>query len=133
MTTITDLSQTLNSWIRRLRLQRALTWTLRGLIAGLVLSLTLGSIGLYQARLLRSEFLTLVISISLFIPLLFGLTAYLWRIRHLEAARHFDLLFHLEERISTALELDQHSEQVPSEIIHRQLEDALSAAHAVRP
>ena len=133
MATITDLSQTLNSWIRRLRLQRALTWTLRGLVCGLLLSLTLGGIGLYQARLLRSEFLALVISISLFIPLLFGLTAYLWRVRHLETARHFDILFHLEERVSTALELDQHPEYVPPEIIHRQLEDAVSAAREVQP
>jgi hypothetical protein len=133
MLSITDLSQTLNAWIRRLRLQRALTWALRGLIIGLALSLTVGSLGLYQARLLRNEFLTLVLSLSLLTPLLSGLTASLWRIQPLKAARHFDLLFHLEERVSTALELNGHPEHVPPEIIHLQLTDAVTASRNVNP
>src|SRR5688572_28550766 len=108
MTTITDLHQTLNIWTRRLRLQRALTWAWRGLIVGLALSLALGSLGLFQARLLRNEFLLLILSLSLLTPLLFGLTAYFWRIQPLNAARRFDLLFQLEERVSTALELNRH-------------------------
>jgi len=133
MVTITDLTHTLNQWTRRLRLQRAVTWALRGWIVGLVLALTVGSLGLYQARLLRSEFLFLILLLSMITPLVFGLIASLWRIRPFEAARRFDLLFHLEERVSTALELDQHPEHIPPELLERQLADAVTASRSVNP
>ena len=133
MLSITDLKQTLGLWTRRLRLQRALTWALRGCIIGLGLSLILGSLGLYQARLLPEEFLALILSLSLLTPLLFGLTAYFWRIQPLKAARRFDLLFQLEERVSTALELNQHPEHVPPEILSLQLSDAVTASRNVNP
>ena len=133
MFSITDLKQTLNVWTRRLRLQRALTWSWRGLILGLALALMLGSVGLYQARILRNEFLALILLLSISTFLLFGLTAYLWRIRPLQAARRFDLLFHLEERVSTALELNQHPEHVPAEILSLQLADAVAASRSVNP
>lgn len=133
MSTITELTHSLHSWMRRLRLQRAFTWAWRGLIVGLGSSLILGVIGLYRSQLLQGEFLTLVVSLSLFTPLIFGLTGYLWRIRLLEAARHFDLLFHLQERVSTALELNQHPGHIPPQLLHRQLEDAVTAARSVDP
>jgi hypothetical protein len=133
MLSITDLKQTLGVWTRRLRLQRALTWALRGWIVGLALSLTLGSLGLYQARLLRDEFLFLILLLSLVTPLLFGLIAYLWPIQPLNAARRFDLLFHLKERVSTALELNQHPEHVSPEILSLQLADAVTASRNVNP
>src|SRR5512144_972257 len=129
MTTSIDLLQVLNSWIRRLRLQRALTWALRGLIVGLALALALGSIGLYQADLLRREFLALVIFVPLLICLISALVAFFWSLPHLKAARYFDLRFHLKERVSTALELNQHSEHIPSEIADRQLQDAIAASN----
>jgi hypothetical protein len=131
MVTITDLNHTLNLWTRRLRLQRMLMWALRGFVVGLVLSLAVGSLGLFQARLLRNEFLLLILSLSLLTPLLFGLTAYFWRIYPLAAARRFDLLFHLEERVSTALELNRHPERVPSELLALQLADAVTASKKV--
>jgi hypothetical protein len=131
MATITDLSQVLNLWIRRLRLQRALIWALRGLIAGLALALTLGLIGLYRADLLRREFLALVIFAPLLICSISALTAFFWRLPSLKAARYFDLHFHLKERVSTALELHQHSERIPPEITDRQLQDAVAASNRV--
>ena len=133
MSTITDLAQPLHLWIRRLRMQRALTWSLRGLIVGLISALALGSLGLYQAKLLRDEFLLLVLSISLMAPIIFGLTSYFWRIQPLQAARRFDILFHLGERVSTALELERHPEHIPPEILSRQLDDAVTSARAVNP
>ena len=133
MVTISDLTHTLNLWTRRLRLQRALLWALRGFVVGLVLSLALGSLGLYEARLLRNEFLLLILALSLLTPLLFGLTAYFWRIHPLTAARRFDLLFHLEERVSTALELTRHPDHVPPEILSLQLADAVTASKKVNP
>src|SRR5512144_470717 len=101
MPTITDLSQILNSWIRRLRLQRALLWALRGFTFGLTISLAFGRIALYQAKLLREEFFHLVIFIPLLIGLLSALTAFFWVLPPLKAARRFDHLFGLEERVST--------------------------------
>ena len=133
MVTSTDLSQTIYSWIRRLRWQRALAWASRGFILGLALSFGLGLLGVYQAKLLRDEFLTFVILASLLVPLLIGLIAFLWPIQPLKAARYFDVVFHLNERISTALELAQRPEPVPSEMIDLQLQDALSAAQKVNP
>lgn len=131
MLTITDLSQTLNAWIRRLRLQRALTWALRGSILGLALSLALGMFGLYRSELLKEEFLALVI----FVPLVFSfsaaLTAFLWPVPPLKAARYFDRRFDLKERVSTALELGRRSANIPSEIIDRQLQDAVAASNRV--
>jgi len=104
-----DLSQTLHTWTRRLRLQRALTWALRGFIVGLAASLALGLIELSQARLLRGEFLTLILSFSLLVPPVSGTVAFFWSLPSLKAARYFDLRFHLNERLSTALEIGRAS------------------------
>ncbi len=131
MISITELSLVLNSWIRRLRLQRALTWALRGLILGLALALVLGFIGLPRARLLREEFLTLIIAAPLLSLLISSLIAFFWPLQPLAAARRFDGLFELRERVSTALELHQLQVAAPTEMIRRQLEDALAAAQAV--
>ncbi|HET9915327.1 MAG TPA: hypothetical protein VFQ13_25780, partial [Anaerolineales bacterium] len=131
MTTITDLSQILNSWIRRLRLQRALVWSSRGLILGLALSLVLGGIGLYRAELPRGEFLALVIFTPLLICSIAAVIAWLWPVRPLQAARYFDQRFRLKERVSTALELNQRSESILPEMIDRQLQDAVAASNQV--
>ncbi len=133
MSTISELNQPLHAWIRRLRMQRALAWSLRGFIAGMLASLAAGSFMLYQAKILRAEFLALVLSASLLAAILFGLTAALWRIRPLDAARRFDLLFHLDERVSTAVELTRLPSRIPPEILDRQLADAVTAARNVNP
>jgi hypothetical protein len=117
--------------MRRLRLQRALTWALRGSILGLALALALGTIGLYRAALLRREFLMLVVSAPVLLALLSGLTAFLWSLPPLKAARYFDLRFRLKERLSTALEVGQRPGPIPSEIIDHQLQDALAASNKV--
>lgn len=132
MTTMDVLSRRLNTWIRRWRLQRAILWSLRGLILGLAVALGTGSIGLYRAKLLREEYLALVTTAAVLFPLLSGLIAFLWRVQPLRAARHFDLLFHLEERVSTALEIHQTPQMhVPADILQRQLQDAVTASEAV--
>ena len=133
MSTISELNQPLHAWIRRLRMQRALAWSLRGFIVGMLASLAVGSFMLYQAKILRAEFLALVLSASLLAAILFGLTAALWRIRPLDAARRFDLLFHLDERVSTAVELTRLPSRIPPEILDRQLADAVTAARNVNP
>jgi hypothetical protein len=131
MTTIDNLSHTLQTWIFWMRLQRALTWSLRGLVAALALSLLLGGVGLYQAKLLKQEFLALVMSFVTLLPLLFGIIAYFWNIQPVKAARYFDRAFHLQERVSTALELS--AEDHANEIVQRQLEDAVFVSRGVKP
>lgn len=131
MTTLNNLTHTLQQWMRWMRLQRALTWAVRGLVAALVLSMLIGGVGLYQAKLLKYEFLTLVISFVLLLPMLFGIVAFFWKINPIMAARYFDRVFHLEERVSTALEL--RAEDHTHEIIQKQLGDAISASRGVKP
>jgi len=133
MTTFSELSRTLNVWMRWLRIRRGLIWALRGLLLGLALALVFGLIGLLQARLLRAEFLVLVASLVLTASLGAGLIAVFWPISRLKAARAFDLEFHLGERVSTALELSQEREKHPGEMLQKQLADALAVAKTVHP
>ncbi len=134
MTTFTDLSHTLNGWINWLRLQRAVRWSLRGLIGGLALALVIAVIGMFEARLLRGEFILLVVATLIFGPVLAAAVAYLWPVQPLKAARYFDRVFHLNERVSTALELRHvKGPNQPVELIQKQLTDAAQAARTVRP
>ena len=133
MTNFSELSHHLANWIRWLRIRRGLAWALRGLLIGLTFSLLLGLLGLLQARILRSEYLTLVAASAAIFALGASLIAVLWPIPHLKAARVFDLEFHLDERISTALELHQHPANIPAEMLQKQLADAVAAAKPVQP
>lgn len=131
MTTIHDLSHTLNHWTRRLRLQRAIIWSLRGLIIGLALALIAVTYGLFQLILLRNEFIAVTLALTVITPIIAGLTAYLWPVQPLQAARHFDRVFRLGERVSTAFELHQTHSDNP--LATRQLEDAVEIARRIRP
>ena len=131
MTNMDTLSHTLQQWMRWMRLQRALLWSMRGLAFALAFSLLIGGIGLYQARLLKQEFLALVILFTVTFPLISGIAAYFWKIQTMKAARYFDRAFHLEERVATALELQTENHSI--EIIQKQLDDAINASRAVKP
>lgn len=130
----TSLSKTVNGWMRWLRLQRALKWSLRGLVGGLALALMVGVFEIFQAQLLETEFFGVIAVLLVVTPLVAGSVAYLWPIQPLKAARYFDRVFHLNERVSTALELHQaqHPDQ-PEAFVQKQLADALQAARTVRP
>ncbi len=131
MTTINQLTQTLGLWIRWMRLQRALTWFLRGLAVALGLSLLVGGVGLYQAKLLKQEFLALILFCVVALPVAFAIAAYFWRVQTMQAARYFDRVFHLDERVSTALELQNESHS--AEMIQKQLDDAVRVSRKVKP
>jgi len=133
MTTITDLSRTMDGWVRWLRLQRAVAWVLRGLVLGLALGLVAGLIGMFDAQLLRAEFVLLVAALALLLPIIAALTAYLWPVQPLKAARYFDRVFRLNERVSTALELNLGKPGTPAGLAQKQLDDAVRAARAVQP
>lgn len=132
--TFKALSRSMDGWVRWLRLQRAVTWALRGLIGGLGLALVAGGIGVWQAQLLQLEFFALLLTTLALTPLISAAIAYLWPLEPLKAARYFDRVFHLNERVSTALEL-HHTKNLkqPEELVQKQLADAVRAAQNVRP
>jgi hypothetical protein len=130
MTAFDELNRFVHAWLRRLRWQRALAWAQRGFAAGLAFGLAVVLIGLWQARLLRGEFLALAGACALVLPVLAGITAFLWPVDVQQAARTFDRAFHLQERVSTALELHRMPE---TGLTGQQLQDALEAARDVRP
>lgn len=131
MANMNELNHTLNQWTTRLRVQRAFLWALRGLVIGLALALILGLFGLFQLNLLKREFLALTLASIFITPLITSLIAYLWHVPPLQAARHFDRVFHLGERISTAYELHQTHSNNP--LATRQLEDAVAIAKRIKP
>jgi hypothetical protein len=139
MATITDLSRTFDGWLRWLRLRRAVSWAVRGLLFGLAVSLGIGLFGLLQARLLRNEFLALVGFSALIFSSGAALAAYFWPVQRIKAARTFDRAFGLQERVSTAMELsgtertDKETFGVSGELVRRQLQDAIEAARMVKP
>ncbi len=123
-----ELNSILRHWIARLRLQRGVMWAARGFAFGLGFALLFGSVALLQANLLKNEFLLLTVLSAAIFSLLFGLTAFLWRIHPLQAARYFDVQFGLGERVSTALELGG-----AGELGGKQLEDAIRMARKINP
>lgn len=125
-----ELSRLLEGWMRWLRLRRALAWCLHGWVIGLAWGLLLGAAGMWQARLLRAEFLALAAVLALSGACLAGLIAFAWPLRRLEAARYFDRVFRLEERVSTALEF---ADAPASDLLQRQAQDAWNAAQRVKP
>ncbi|MBN1303100.1 MAG: hypothetical protein JXA13_01600 [Anaerolineales bacterium] len=133
MTELSNLTHILNTWIRWRRTRQGAAWSVRGLLLGLVLALLLGIPSVLQARLLRTEFALLVVLLPAGVTLFAGLAAVIWPVDSRQAARRFDIVFHLDERVSTALEIGQPGSNDPDSILHKQLRDALSAAERVDP
>lgn len=130
--TFNGLSNTVDAWLQRMRLQRALTWAVRGLNLGLAVGSVAGAAGLFQARLLRPQFVILVGTLALATPLLMAIIAYAWPMRRLQAARRLDRMLGLRERVSTAFEFDEE-QRAANPLLQQQLEDATRAAQKVRP
>ncbi len=126
------LTQTVKQWDQRLRLRQSLLWLPRSLVPGLVL----GSVIALVARLrplLLPEQIALIAAVGVGLGVVVMLIAvWLWRRAPLTSARRFDLLFRLNERVSTALEISAGSIHTNDELAQRQLEDARASASAVR-
>ena len=133
MSNLNDLMEPLQSWILWLRLRRAWTWGLRGLTFGAALALVMGATLLWNARLLRSEFLVLTGGMLLMGTSIAALIAALWPVSVSWAARHFDGVFGLGERVSTALEFSQSKTDYPANLVSWQRADAVRAARDVNP
>ncbi|MBZ0305172.1 MAG: hypothetical protein K8I82_03805, partial [Anaerolineae bacterium] len=123
-----NLQQTLRRWDTRRRLSESVIWAPRALIGGISIGLITAAASRLQPWLLRDE----VLMISLFsigTALVLALLAvWLWPRSVMWLARHFDLRFHLKERISTALELSSGTLPPAQDLADYQLKDAQRAA-----
>ncbi|MBZ0279860.1 MAG: hypothetical protein K8L97_03910 [Anaerolineae bacterium] len=127
------LNQLVRHWDRRLRVQQASLWLPRALLLGLFLGVLLTIVSRLRPWLV-SEQILLVTAISVVMVLTGMLLAvWLWPRPALDAARRFDLLFGLQERVSTALELIDGRIRADDELLALQVDDAWSRAQQVQP
>jgi hypothetical protein len=125
-----EINRYLQSWLLRFRLQRALRWSGRGLLAGLILVVILAVWIVPQTDMLLAQFTQLAIGLAAVCLGLAGLAGYLWPVNHTAAMRYFDRRFNLRERISTAVEFS-HSELPENSLLTAQRQDALEHAQRV--
>jgi len=118
----------LNQWDRRLRAAQSLTWGARGLAAGLLAAVLIAA----AARLWPLFTLPWLLALAglwgamgLFAALLL---VWLWPRPLLAQAQFFDRRLGLQERFSTAVEIQQGGIVLPDWMARKQLADALSAA-----
>jgi hypothetical protein len=122
----------LRQWHGRRRQSEALLWLPRGLLAGLLAAGTLAALARVRPLLTNEELLAwtaLLAGAGLLLSLLF---LWLGHRRALIRQAHFaDHHFGLQERVSTALEIQTGRLEVPTELARRQLADTLRAAARV--
>lgn len=139
MAAITSIesSQTLTSlvqrWDRRWRIGQTLIWLPRVLAPALIVGLVLAISSRIRPFLLPDQ-----IALIIFIGMIAGalvMAASIWLKDRsiIHAARRFDLLLGLNERISTAIELLDGRIVTTSELAQLQLQDASQQAHAAHP
>ena len=122
-------------WLRWFRLHRGVSWAGYGLVAGLALGLLGGLSGAYLGQLLRPEYYQVIGGTALLGGMLALLAGVVWPVSTRQAACTFDKVFHLKERLSTALELAQpgHQPVTSPDMVGRQLDDTLLHARQVVP
>jgi len=130
--TTTVLTDSIRRWERRLRL----TQTIRRLPLALLIG-TLAAIALALASRLRpllDQQALIGASLGLLSVSAAALLALIWLPRRtlVQSARRFDLLFSLDERISTAVELLTGRIHAPDALVSAQVADARSAARSAR-
>ncbi|MBI5667023.1 MAG: hypothetical protein HZC41_03375 [Chloroflexi bacterium] len=128
----TALAQLVRGWDRRLRAQQAAVWLPRAVLPGLALGITAAVVSRLRPWLLPGQVLLLAaagVALGIVVMLL---AVWLWPRPMLTAARRFDRLFGLQERVSTALELLEGRLQSSGELAARQIDDAWMRAQTVR-
>ncbi|MBN2146875.1 MAG: hypothetical protein JW726_05785, partial [Anaerolineales bacterium] len=100
-----ELEKIFTQWSRRYRLQRSLRWGSAGLLFGLSMGLGFSLVAVIQQMVLRHEFLILTSASAVVIAGVAAAAGFLWRLKPDYAARTFDRLFGLQERLSTAFEI----------------------------
>jgi hypothetical protein len=126
------LNQLVRGWDRRLRVQQVFTWLPRCLLPGLTIGVAIAIISRLRPLLMSGQILLLTGSLLAlgFVAML--LAVFFWPRSSQAAARRFDILFGLQERVSTALELIDGRIHANEELVALQLDDAWETARGVR-
>lgn len=127
-----DIVRLIAQWNVRLRLQHTLTWLPRGLSAGLGAAVGVALLARYRPILLQQQVLAVGLALAAAGALVALAAVWVWPQPTAHAARHYDRLFGLKERLSTALELSAgRLRAVRGDIAALQVDDALTAARRV--
>ena len=119
-------------WDRRQRLAQSALWLPRAALLGLAVGVVLAVIARLRPFLLPETIAAITLALVA-AGMLIALAVIWLRDRSaVRAARRFDVLFGLNERVSTALELLDGRIHTQPELAARQLEDARLTARAVR-
>ncbi|MBK9050851.1 MAG: hypothetical protein IPL78_08035 [Chloroflexi bacterium] len=129
--TFVTLQQYLRRWDMRRRLAEGLIWVPRGLLAGLLLAALLAGLARLRPLLTNEElgFVTIELGVVGFAAALLYLL--LQRRNLIQQARFADAQFALQERASTAVEIQTGRFTVPADLAQRQLQDTVRAAGKV--
>jgi hypothetical protein len=127
-----ELHQLIRGWDRRLRLQQVFTWLPRCLLPALLVGVAIAIISRLRPWLL-SEQILVVTGVLLVVGIIAMILAVgLWPRPSIAAARRFDRLFGLQERVSTALELIDGRIHATDELLALQVDDAWERARTVQ-
>ncbi len=125
------LYQAVQRWEYRLRWQRLVARLPVSIALGLLAGVALGILARLRPLLLPDQLLIVTAAaVTVSLVVLFLVTFLSPRTR-LESARHFDVRFGLQERVSTALELLEGRIQSQADLFDHQLSDAVARAQDV--
>jgi hypothetical protein len=123
----------LRIWSRHVRLWKVIRWGLLGFSAGLVVGIGFGLFFMALGRVAETQYAAIVCTGALLGALTTLLAALLWPWSNIEQAQYFDRHYHLQERMSTAVEISEGSIQPPSILAERQLDDTIRVCSTVSP
>lgn len=119
-------------WDRRQRAQQTLIWLPRAALPGLGVGVALALIARFRPLLMPEQIAAVTLALVA-LGMAVALAVIWLRARSpMMAARHFDVIFGLDERVSTALELIEGGIHTSSALAAAQLEDARLTARTVR-
>lgn len=129
--TRSQIESLLNKWGARWRLQRVVLWLPRVMMLSFVVGMIVATVvAMFQLLPMTQMLLLVGIAMGATLSLVTGAIG-LWSKDGHEAARQFDNLFGLQERLATALELLDGRIQTSPEIAQRQLDDTYEIAKRV--
>ena len=123
----------LRIWSRHVRLWKVIRWGLLGFSAGLVVGIGFGLVFMTLGRVAETQYAAIVCTGALLGALSTSLAALLWPWSNIEQAQYFDRHYHLQERLSTAVEISEGSILPPSILAERQLDDTIRVCSTVNP
>jgi septal ring factor EnvC (AmiA/AmiB activator) len=131
---VTSINSNLTAWIRRARWQRAIAWAVFGLLIGLGLALGLALASRMWPLMTSGTLMVVAVALPVLGIVMAMILPWLLTARRTPNvwAREFDRRFGLNERISTALEIESGALSVKQdELRKRQKLDAEAAVSAV--